>query len=98
MAFIDELTFYARAGNGGHGVVRWRHEKGKEFSGAAGGNGGGGGNVYARAVRDIQLLAKYKHKKEFVAAHGEDGKRNSMHGKNAADVIIDLPIGSIITI
>jgi GTP-binding protein len=97
MAFIDELTFYARAGNGGHGVVRWRHEKGKEFSGAAGGNGGGGGNVYARAVRDIQLLAKYKHKKEFVAARGEDGKRNSMHGKNAADVIIDLPIGSIIT-
>ncbi|MBX4206136.1 GTPase ObgE [Candidatus Microgenomates bacterium] len=97
MAFIDELTFYAKAGKGGNGVVRWRHEKGKEFSGAAGGNGGGGGDVYAHAVRDIHLLAKYKHKKEFEAGNGEDGKRSSMHGGNGDHMVIDLPIGSIIT-
>ncbi len=97
MAFIDELTIYAEAGRGGKGVVRWRHEKGKEFSGAAGGNGGKGGDVYARAVRDIQLLAQYKHKKEFVAEKGDDGQRNSMHGKDGEDIIIDFPVGSIIT-
>ncbi len=97
MAFIDELTIFAQAGKGGHGVVRWRHEKGKDLSGAAGGNGGKGGDVYARAVRDIQLLAKYKHKKEFAAGKGEDGMRNSMHGKDGEDLIIDFPIGSIIT-
>jgi GTP-binding protein len=97
MAFIDELTISATAGKGGDGVVRWRHEKGKEFSGAAGGNGGKGGDVYVCAVRDIHLLAKYKHQKEFVAENGEAGKRNSMHGKNGDDLIIDLPIGSLVT-
>ncbi|MDQ3076651.1 MAG: GTPase ObgE [bacterium] len=97
MAFIDELTIFAQAGRGGDGVVRWRHEKGKEFSGAAGGNGGKGGDVYVHAVRDIHLLAKYKNKKEFAAPHGSPGENNSKHGKSGEDMIIDLPIGSIIT-
>ncbi len=97
MAFIDELTIHAEAGRGGTGVVRWRHEKGKEFSGAAGGNGGKGGDIIARAVRDIHLLAKYKHQKEFAAEVGAAGMRNSMHGKDGQDLIIDFPIGSIIT-
>jgi GTPase len=70
MAFVDEITLHMKAGRGGNGVVRWRHEKGKEFSGAAGGNGGRGGSVYARAVRDPGLLAKYRHTKEFVAERG----------------------------
>ncbi|MBX4197944.1 GTPase ObgE [Candidatus Parcubacteria bacterium] len=97
MAFIDELRFRAVAGRGGNGVVRWRHEKGKEFSGASGGNGGKGGDIFVQAVRDIQLLAKYKHKKGFFAGHGDPGQRDSKHGKNGEDTIIDLPIGSIIT-
>ena len=45
MALIDEIQFHAKAGNGGDGVARWRHEKFKEFAGAAGGNGGRGGDV-----------------------------------------------------
>jgi GTPase involved in cell partitioning and DNA repair len=45
MAFVDEIVFYARAGKGGDGVVRWMHEKGKEWSGAGGGNGGKGGQI-----------------------------------------------------
>ncbi len=96
MAFIDELTVFAQAGRGGDGVVRWRHEKSKEFSGAAGGNGGKGGDVYAHAVRDIHLLAKYKHKKEFAAPDGSPGENNSKHGKSGEDLIIDFPVGSII--
>jgi GTP-binding protein len=97
MAFVDELRIHAVAGQGGNGVVRWRHEKGKEFSGAAGGNGGKGGDVYFRGVRDIGLLASYTHKKEFTAGRADDGQRNSMHGKDGEDLIIDIPIGSIIT-
>jgi GTPase len=97
MAFVDEITLHMKAGRGGNGVVRWRHEKGKEFSGAAGGNGGRGGSVYARAVRDPGLLAKYRHTKEFVAERGQDGMRNSMHGKDGEDLYIDVPIGSVIT-
>jgi GTP-binding protein len=97
MAFVDEIEIFAQAGRGGDGVVRWLHEKGKEFSGAAGGNGGKGGDVYVHAVRDIQKLSDYRHKKEFKAARGEAGMRNSRHGANGEDIVIDLPIGSIIT-
>ncbi len=97
MAFIDEITIYAEAGRGGNGVVRWLHEKGKEFSGPAGGNGGDGGDVYVQAVRDIQKLSDYQHKKEFYAERGQDGMRNSRYGKHGEDIVIDLPIGSVIT-
>ena len=94
---IDELKIYARAGKGGDGVVRWRSERGKPKMGPAGGNGGKGGNVYIRAVRDINILSSYKNKKEFIAENGGDGMKNSMEGKDGEDLIIDLPIGSIIT-
>ena len=97
MAFIDEIKFHIKAGKGGNGVVRWRHEKGKEFAGASGGNGGRGGSVYVLGVRDIGLLARYKHKKEFLAENGGDGMKQTMHGKDGKDLVIDLPLGSVIT-
>lgn len=96
MAFIDEIQFHAKAGNGGMGVVRWRHEKGKEFAGAAGGNGGHGGDVYVRAVRDINILARHKAVKQFRAGDGEDGANWSMQGKAGADEYLELPIGSVV--
>lgn len=97
MAFIDEATFHISAGAGGDGVVRWRHEKGKEYSGAAGGNGGNGGDVYVRAIRDLNILASYRNTKEFKAQDGEDGMRSSMFGKHGDDLYIDLPIGAVVT-
>lgn len=97
MAFIDEITIHAKAGRGGNGVVRWRHEKGKEFAGAAGGNGGSGGDVYVEALRDIGILARYKTIKEFNAGNGHDGLRNSKSGKDGIDFVIELPVGSVVT-
>ncbi|MEI8327951.1 MAG: GTPase ObgE [Candidatus Taylorbacteria bacterium] len=97
MSFIDEIQFHAKAGDGGSGVVRWRHEKGREFAGAAGGNGGPGGNVYVRAVRDINILARHKSVKSFRATNGADGQNESMQGKMGNDFTIDLPIGSVVT-
>ena len=97
MAFIDEILFHAKAGNGGDGVVRWRHEKAKEFSGASGGNAGKGGDVYTRAVRDINILARHKKVKKFSARNGQNGQNGSRHGKDGDDFIIELPIGSVIT-
>lgn len=97
MAFIDELKIYAEAGRGGDGVVRWRQEKFVPKGGPAGGDGGRGGNFYIRAVRDINILSKYKAKKSFKAGRGEDGGNKSLHGKNGEDFILDLPIGSIVT-
>lgn len=97
MAFIDEITFHAKAGDGGDGVVRWRHERGKEFAGAAGGNGGEGGDVYVRAVRDINVLARHKSVKSFEAGKGVAGQNWSKQGKSGEDLYIDLPIGSIVS-
>ncbi len=96
MAFVDELTITARAGSGGDGVVRWLHLKGREYSGAAGGNGGDGGDVYARAVRDIALLARYRGSKVFTAPDGADGENQMRAGKDGEDLIIDVPMGSVI--
>lgn len=96
MAFVDELTFDAAAGKGGDGVVRWLHEKGKEYSGPAGGNGGNGGNVYMRAVRDLNLLARYRGEKRFDAPSGADGENSNRHGKGGDDLTIDLPVGSLV--
>jgi GTP-binding protein len=97
MAFVDEIQFHIKAGDGGNGVVRWRHEKGKEFAGAAGGNGGKGGDVYLKAVRDLGILSRYRNTKLFQAERGENGFRNSMSGSDGKDMIIELPIGSIVT-
>lgn len=97
MAFIDEMKFHAKAGRGGIGVVRWRHEHTKEWSGASGGNGGRGGDVRVLGVRDLGILQRYRNTKEFDAQKGEDGMRDSKHGANGQDLVIDLPIGSIIT-
>ncbi|MEI6190858.1 MAG: GTPase ObgE [bacterium] len=97
MAFIDELKLHIKAGNGGDGVVRWLHEKGKEFMGPAGGNGGRGADVYARAIRDIGVLNNYKNLKEMEGPKGGDGGKKSCHGADGKDLYIDFPVGSIIT-
>ena len=95
--FIDEIKFHAQAGHGGDGVVRWRREKFIDKGGPNGGDGGRGGSVFALAVSDINLLSKYKHKKEFRGNRGEDGMGGSKHGKDGKDLIIEFPVGSIIT-
>ncbi len=97
MAFVDEIKLHLKAGDGGDGVERWRHEKGKELSGASGGNGGKGGDVYIRAVRDNALLARYRNDKDFEAESGGAGLKDSCHGKNGDDFYLDLPVGSVVT-
>ena len=95
--FIDEIKFFAKAGHGGDGVVRWRREKFIDKGGPNGGDGGKGGDIYAVAVSDIHLLSKYKHKKQFVGEDGEAGAGGSRHGKNGEELTIPFPVGSIIT-
>lgn len=96
MALVDELTILARAGKGGDGVVRWLHLKGKEYSGPAGGNGGNGGDIYMRAVRDMSLLGRYRGEKKFQAGNGTDGENSNRHGPGGKDLVIDVPVGSVV--
>jgi len=95
--FVDSLTLYMKAGDGGDGVTRWRHEKFRPMAGPAGGNGGRGGDVFLRAVRDVNLLAKYTGDKNFEAEDGETGMGGSKFGKNGEDMFVEVPVGSIVT-
>lgn len=97
MAFIDEISFYAKAGRGGDGVVRWRQEKFIAKGGPAGGNGGRGGSVYARVIRDPYILGDYKRRKELAAGDADSGGSNSKQGRVGEDLTLDLPVGSIVT-
>lgn len=97
MAFLDEITIKATAGKGGDGVVRWRREKFIPKGGPNGGDGGRGGNVYIRAVRSLRVLDQYRSKKEFFAKNGEAGDSKSLKGANGDDIVIDFPVGSVVT-
>lgn len=95
--FVDELKIYAKAGDGGNGVVRWRHEKFRPMAGPAGGDGGRGGDVYVRAVKDLNHLAKYTGNNSFLAPVGAAGTGGSKTGKDGDDFYIDIPVGSKVT-
>ena len=93
---IDHVTLAVEAGKGGDGVVRWRREKGIPYGGPAGGDGGRGGDIYLKVIRDINALAVYKHKKDWKADAGEAGQKRSMHGSDAKDMYLEVPIGAVI--
>lgn len=95
--FVDEITIHAKAGDGGRGVERWRHEKYKPMAGPSGGDGGVGGDVIVEAVADMALLAKYTGNLEFAAENGEIGQNDSQHGKRGDDCVIKVPVGSKVT-
>lgn len=95
--FIDEIKLHFKAGRGGDGVVRWRHEKGIEKGGPYGGNGGKGGDVYAVGVRDIGILSAYRNVKLFEAGRGEDGAGKLKQGAEGKNIEVKLPLGSRLT-
>ncbi len=97
MALVDHITVRAKAGKGGDGVVRWLHEYAREFGGPSGGDGGKGGDVVFRAVRDLNILSSYRGRSTFKAENGEDGGNKEMAGKAGADIVIDVPVGSVVT-
>ncbi len=97
MAFVDEITIHVKAGKGGDGVVRWRHEKGRAKAGAGGGNGGAGGDVILKTVSDLSVLAAYKQVKEFDAEDGGPGENWSRHGANGESRMVNVPVGSVVT-
>ncbi len=94
MRFIDEIKIYAKAGNGGNGIVSWFRYKYVPKGGPAGGNGGKGGDVYFRAVQDLAKLGDYVANPKFKAEKGGDGRRELKEGKNGEDLYIDVPVGS----
>lgn len=97
MAFIDKCKVFVKAGDGGDGIVSWRREAHVPMGGPAGGNGGNGGNVYFVGDHNETSLEFLKYTKKIVAKPGEKGDIKNMHGRNAEDVYIKVPLGTTVT-
>ena len=96
MAFVDEATIHASAGKGGDGVIRWLRTKENARGGPSGGDGGKGGNVVLLGVRDLSVLARYRYEKRFRAGNGEAGKDALRHGADGADIVLQVPVGTLV--
>jgi GTP-binding protein len=95
MAFVDEVTITAQAGNGGTGVVRWLRQKETARGGPCGGDGGRGGDVILEGVRDLAILSSYRFTKKFRAENGEAGMNQNKHGADGKPIILKVPIGTL---
>ena len=95
--FIDEAIIELEAGRGGNGCMAFRREKYVEMGGPFGGNGGHGGNIYFEADEGLNTLIDLRYKKKYKADNGEHGQGKGMHGKSANDLIIKVPLGTIVT-
>lgn len=94
--FIDYAEVQVKAGNGGNGAVAFRREKFVPKGGPSGGNGGKGGDVIVEAHHNISTLLNFRYKKNFNAFNGEPGAGSLKDGKNGKDVVLQVPVGTII--
>ncbi|HNZ50984.1 MAG TPA: hypothetical protein PKG91_05745, partial [Bacilli bacterium] len=94
--FIDDVSFHIKAGNGGNGVVAFRREKYVPFGGPSGGNGGRGGDIIFVGDEGLTTLLDFRYQKLIVAANGENGRPKNCFGRDAKDVYIRVPVGSIV--
>jgi GTP-binding protein len=96
MKFVDEASIEVAAGNGGAGCASFRREKFIPFGGPDGGDGGRGGSVYAVADRNLNTLIDYRYARRHEARNGESGRGSDQFGAAGADVVLRMPVGTII--
>ena len=96
MQFIDYVTIYVRSGNGGKGCTSFRREKYVPRGGPDGGDGGRGGHVIFRANPQMGTLLDLRYKREYKARSGDGGRGQKMYGKDGDDIIIEVPVGTIV--
>jgi GTP-binding protein len=97
MKFIDEAIIEVIAGNGGDGVAHFRREKFVPRGGPDGGDGGRGGSIYAVADRNINTLIDYRYARIHRANSGEKGRGADCYGKGAEDVVLRVPVGTVVS-
>ena len=97
MKFIDEAMIEVLAGDGGNGAVSFRREKYIPRGGPDGGDGGRGGSIFAIADRNINTLIDYRYARIHRAKRGENGRGADQYGRGADDVILRMPVGTVIT-
>ena len=94
--FVDTAKIRIKAGNGGNGAVNFHREKYVNAGGPDGGDGGKGGNVVFVGDTNINSLIDFKFKKRYIAENGKNGAGCNMTGKSAPDLVIKVPVGTLI--
>jgi GTP-binding protein len=97
MKFVDEATIDVAAGNGGAGCASFRREKFIPFGGPNGGDGGRGGSIYAVADLNLNTLIDYRYARRHEARNGESGRGSDQFGAAGADIVLRMPVGTILT-
>ena len=96
MQFVDQVDITVEAGDGGNGIVALRREKFVPRGGPSGGDGGRGGSVIIQADAHLGTLVDLRYKKNYKAARGGNGGPNDRHGKDGEDLIIKVPVGTLV--
>ncbi|MBV9748936.1 MAG: GTPase ObgE [Acetobacteraceae bacterium] len=96
MKFLDQAKIYLRSGDGGDGVVAFRREKNLEFGGPDGGDGGRGGDIVFEAAPNLNTLIDFRYTQHFRAPKGGNGAGANMTGAGARNVVIPVPIGTVV--
>ncbi|MGY1425124.1 Obg family GTPase CgtA [Lysobacter sp. A289] len=96
MKLVDEAEIQVSAGNGGNGCVGFRREKYIPLGGPDGGDGGAGGSVWVVADENLNTLVDFRHQRQFRAERGEDGRGRQMYGKGGGDLVITVPVGTVV--
>ncbi|TLS39253.1 GTPase ObgE [Pseudalkalibacillus caeni] len=95
--FVDQVKIYIKAGDGGNGMVAFRREKYVPKGGPAGGDGGNGADVVFEVEEGLRTLMDFRYNRHFKAPMGEHGRSKNQHGKNADDMVVKVPPGTIVT-
>ena len=97
MKFIDEATIRVFAGDGGNGIASFRREKYEPMGGPNGGDGGRGGSIHVESDENINTLVDFRFVKNYRAKRGENGRSAECYGAKGADLILRVPVGTVIT-
>lgn len=95
--FVDNVSVYVKAGDGGDGMVAFRREKYVPDGGPAGGDGGNGADVIFEVEEGLRTLMDFRYQKHFKAPRGENGRPKKQHGRNAEEMVIKVPPGTTVT-
>ena len=95
--FVDEVEIKVEAGKGGDGCTAFRREKYVEMGGPYGGNGGHGGDIVFKVDEGLSTLLDLRYQKILKAPNGENGRGKNQHGKGAEDLVVKVPLGTVVT-
>lgn len=94
--FVDYVKIKVNAGNGGNGAITFHREKYVDNGGPDGGDGGNGGSIYFVADKNLNTLLNFRYSKKVEAKNGQNGEKRNKTGKSAEDILVPVPIGTVV--